>query len=425
MSKHLLSNQSGFFAMLLVAVTSFALWSTMSTMHTYSTNKSDTLAKIKETVDMNAVMSDFAIEAQAAFYRHYIANNGDLSGPDCPDSNKKSCTLGNQDMLCLNKTDCSTCLEVVYGKDSFGNEVSEDYCATFSDFSSVDAFGNCSNDKVLCVTVAIDANDKENPPATADLAECKSCFVQPLKIYLDIPDTTCTTPTCIADSTTCETCPNGLCGAQEACPPGTTCDGAGICTPPTSCTDGSCAVDSDCNKCGATCNNGCCNGGQACTGHYTICSAIRTCERLQIGCDRDSCCDRTSGGSFPCPNKLQDSSSGLCTLKYPCIDRTLGNKCYKCNPVLNEASCDESPTPITCPLGQTCNPGTGLCEGQCRGFTCTDDQSCGYDDSNTCGSRCERVSPYSTCMKCSRGEQCNSNQVCKWGACQDPNNIQP
>ena len=359
MLKHLLSNQSGFFAMLLVALTSFALWSTMSTMHMYSTNKSDTLAKIKETVDMNAVMSDFAIEAQDAFYRHYIENNGDISGSNCPDS-YHDCQLGTRDMLCLKdcpdgtdcNTDCSTCLEVVYGKNSIGEDVSEEYCATFSDFSSDDAFGDCSNDKVLCVTVAIDADKKDKAPD--DLADCKSCFVQPLKIYLDIETPPCTNPNqCDGD---CNECINGRCNGGKTCGEKKVgpCDTCGIndiniasCTTaikPTpvtcaSCATKTCTVDTDCDPqyCGAKCINGCCDGAQECTGHYRRCSAIRTCETLQIGCDRDSDCARTSGGSFPCPNKC-NQGSGNCTLKYPCIDKTLGDKCYKCN---DSTSCTE------------------------------------------------------------------------------------
>ena len=249
----LVKSQNGFFAMLLVAITSFALWSTMSTMYIYSANKSESLAKIKEIMNMDSVMAEFAIEVRDAFYRHYIENGGNVTVSDCPD-NHRLCELDSGKNLCVKNyplDNCSTCLTTFHGQDQTGvttptgfSQLDDSflgYCADFTSFDGNDVFGDCAEDNILCTSVAINADDRTEPPVKEALSECTSCFVQPLKIYLDIPPVTTTTVGPLAS------CPTG----QINC--------GGVCTTP-GCTSGSCGpgeICKDIGTCSARCTPRC------------------------------------------------------------------------------------------------------------------------------------------------------------------------
>lgn len=268
-------NQNGFFALLLVAVTSFALWSTMSTMYIYSGNKSENLAKIKETVDMNAVMSGFAIEARDAFYRHYIANAGNKNGTDCPTSHGKLCKLDSGKNLCLKNDKCNTCLTDL------------EYCANFSKFTGNDAFGDCGDPDVLCVVTAIDGDHRDEPPDPGKLDECTSCFVQPLKIYLD---TSSTSPPSLLPSVPC----NNSCSATQEC-----CNG--VCTTP-ACTVGSCPTGQTCEHPGIICDANCkpdieCSSDAECTDYRLPVCDVNTNTCVQCLSDQ-SCYDHGFSGTI-------------------------------------------------------------------------------------------------------------------------------
>ena len=254
-----IKNQDGFFAMLLVAITSFALWSTMSTMYIYSANKSENLAKIKETVDMYGIMSDFAVEVQHSFFRHYIENDREIDQSKCP-SGYKLCPLdaegsSKSPRLCHKATGnekCKICLTNFHGQVV---QTGEGYCAGVTGFSGDDVFGDCGKDNILCASLAINANDKSNPPNTRrKLRDCTSCFVQPLKIYLDISPSTPATPTTLPPTSTCaqrlnalhyKSCkvcadPSALVDPQDKTD-GVRCDGmwtccSGTCLPQPTCT---------------------------------------------------------------------------------------------------------------------------------------------------------------------------------------------
>ena len=193
-----INNDRGFFVVLMVALVSFALWATMSTMHIYSVNKMEAHAKAKEANEMYNTLSDFASEAQAGYYRSVIENQGE-EGTDCP-IGYDNCTLdeggGTKPNLCLKEESCNTCLDASNGK----NVV--EYCGTFFGFSGKDDLGDCSSPEVLCVAASIDVADRKNPPSSTDLKDCDTCFVQPFKIFVDTPVTTTTTDPPISCPTT-------------------------------------------------------------------------------------------------------------------------------------------------------------------------------------------------------------------------------
>ena len=248
-----ISNDRGFFVVLMVALVSFALWATMSTMHIYSVNKMDAHAKAKEANEMYNTLSDFAAEAQAGYYRSVIENQGE-EGNNCP-AGYDNCTWdeggGTKPNLCLKEKSCNACLDSSNGK----NVV--EYCGNFFGFGGKDDLGDCSDPEVLCVAASIDVADRKNPPSSTDLKDCDTCFVQPFKIFVDtvIPndskdqddkgDCVCQEPHPYASS-------ENLCGATSVTVDGCTCYKGTVCD----------------TQCGWSCDtkSGTCKGGITCSG---------------------------------------------------------------------------------------------------------------------------------------------------------------
>ncbi len=296
-----INNDRGFFVVLMVALVSFALWATMSTMHIYSVNKMEAHAKAKEANEMYNTLSDFAAEAQAGYYRSVIENQGE-EGDECP-GDYQNCTLdeggGTKPNLCLKEKSCNTCLDASNGK----NVV--EYCGNFFGFSGKDDLGDCSDPKVLCVAASIDVADRKNPPSSSDLKDCDTCFVQPFKIFVDTPGVTNTTETtegpdcssiCMGSSHP-YTSNRNLCvtGHQES-------DG---CT----CYKGTSYNPSSPDTCGASCTNGQYSEGEKCPDNYPCvrennsyscgCKLSSQCEKSQVCCLNGRCVKPDNANNLP------------------------------------------------------------------------------------------------------------------------------
>ena len=138
---------------------------------------------------------------------------------------------------------------------------------------------------------------------------------------------------------------NNLCNGIETCV-------ATVCQPGTSlvCNDGNGCTNDSCNPtsgCVTTNNSNPCSDGDACTANDTcsggvcISGAPANCNDSNV-CTNDSC--NVSTGCVHANNSASCSDSSLCTTGDVCSGGTCGG------------------TPVICPGGQSCNPGTGVCQ---------------------------------------------------------------
>ena len=468
-------NQSGFFAVLMVAVTSLVLWSTMSTMNVYSANKSENLAKIKETADMDGIMSDFAVEVQHSFFRHYIENEGVITGNGCP-SGYEQCTLSNEGSstspkLCHKTGDeCKICLTNFHGE--VAQTAQEGYCAGVTGFSGQDVFGDCGEDNILCASLAIDANNKSNPPITkAALEDCTQCFVQPIKIYLDIEPSSQSPPISVCTPNPCPTgtqcCNDGTCSATCPCAEGDDCGGSNPCCSSNTCEPATCTLSQadldNCKKCddGTQCGNKVlkCTAGQTCDGAGNCvtpppntCSirlaamdpASGSCKYCpdpdamvdpinKLGMDGQTCTQRLAADSHKSCKECSDPNT--CVDPINKADGTTCGTCGQCS----SGVCNDPPAP-TCSNCQTpqCVGGSWQCTGGCAALCsrcennvcesidgcCMNDDDCGEcrscrQDPDGRGGNCEPSSPGTACRTCGICDisgTCNEPATCPCSA---------
>ncbi|RMG15965.1 MAG: hypothetical protein D6729_11585, partial [Deltaproteobacteria bacterium] len=185
-----------------------------------------------------------------------------------------------------------------------------------------------------------------------------------------------------SDATSAGACPSGyvcndLC-ANVSCPSGQRCDPtSGQCTTPT------------CNGLG----NDCANNGAACTA------------------DNDICMQSGNGSYCSC----RCYGPGECGTSGSCLDLSTGQTCTG----TGQCACVTNTTPpgpcdgVTCPVGQRCNPTTGVCEAK----TCT---GLGNDCANN-GAAC--TADNDVCVNTGSGSfcscSCQSSSECSGGSCVD------
>ena len=196
-----------------------------------------------------------------------------------------------------------------------------------------------------------------------------------------------------------DSCLDGTCGGEDACP-GQLCNpsngacveclSAGDCPDDSSvCTDRAC----DAGTCGHVNNTATCNDGSLCTVN-------------------DSCLDGTCGGEDACPGGLCNPSNGACVEcltsgdctadSNPCTDTVCSNGF--CDDVNNSAACSDG---LVCTINDHCS--NGVCDSDPRvcndGFSCTTD-TC--DEPNGCV-----FTPNDNA--CNDSQYCNGEETCAAG----------
>ena len=220
-----MNNQRGAFVVLTVALTSFALWVSLSTMYVYSVNKTDALSKFKEMNDLTNVFEDFAVEIENSVYRARKAAHqscGASLSTDCGPG-YKICRITDgapatpvakttNNFLCIKSFEhltsdpCATCVSIDHGGRGAGTTLvgnhyklednKQTYCGSIFGVVHDDVFADCSAEdfngegsNVLCAMVAIDNLKFEttrHPPTDRDkLTNCPSCVAQAFKIFVD------------------------------------------------------------------------------------------------------------------------------------------------------------------------------------------------------------------------------------------------
>jgi hypothetical protein len=203
--------------------------------------------------------------------------------------------------------------------------------------------------------------------------------------------------TCLGGGVPCDT------GGLGACKPGLTECGLGgaiVCHPQVTATAETCDnYDNDCN-------------GMVDDGNL--------CPTDQV-CSNGSCVGDCRKGEFPCQGALVCDSTGHC------VDPLCANIMCDAGKACRSGTCVDACSGVTCPLGQTCDLGSGRCSAPCDGVSCPMDQVC---ENGVCVANC-------SCRACSTGEACNKTsgvcvpsgcetvtctapQICQAGACADP-----
>ncbi|MFW5878736.1 MAG: Kelch repeat-containing protein, partial [Myxococcota bacterium] len=233
-----------------------------------------------------------------------------------------------------------------------------------------------------------------------DIEVCSGGFFQVLGACPS--GTTCRDGECITEEQCEPACDGRECGGDGcggycgACEVGEVCNTSGQCVAtPENCGDGTCDADEDCATCPDDCGT-CCGDG--------------TCDPAQ----NEDC--------WTCP-----ADCGSC-----CGDGA-------CNPSHDE-TCLSCPADCGCPAGSTCDPETEtcVCAPDCDGRECGDDGcegSCGScDEGYTCsdsglcveegcqpdceGRECGDDGCGSTCGSCDEGYTCNASGQCVEESCQ-------
>ncbi|MEK6677058.1 MAG: hypothetical protein AABZ47_15570 [Planctomycetota bacterium] len=229
----------------------------------------------------------------------------------------------------------------------------------------------------------------------------------------------CSNGACVGTSTT-DCNDNEVC-TSDSCHPVLGCRHSNVSGP---CNDNSVCTTND------TCFGGLCFGGQsincndnnACTADS--CDPVLGCQRVNLSepCDDGNGCttnDVCSGGvcvGGPPPNCDDEN---LCT-----NDSCSGGNCQRVN---NAVPCNDNilcttddrcgggactGTPVVCPIGQSCNPSTGLCQTCFGNADCNDNNPCTTD---TCSSGMCAFTPNT--QTCDDGNFCTINDRCNGGSC--------
>ncbi len=202
----------------------------------------------------------------------------------------------------------------------------------------------------------------------------------------------------------CEVASNHVCVAGCSSPT-PHCDG-------TSCVQ--CLVDTDCTGAGEVCTNGTCTTTPGYCTTDTDCNGNETCE--SNSCTPLSCTGCQTASNHQCVNSCSvptpycnGSSCVECTSDTHC-DTANGEVCSNNSCVIGSGYCT---TDTDCNGNETCE------SNSCTPLSCT---GCQTASNHQCVNSCGGSTPYcsgTTCVECTNNANCDSDEVCSSGSCQN------